>query len=286
MPPQDAPASLEVVNIAIEGLKPHPRQAELFGDLSDAELQALADDIAGDRQRDPIQILPDGTIIGGHQRVRALKLLGRTTVRAVVRHDLDGKPDEITELFIADNLNRRHLHPLAIAACYLALREALKTAPIIRRAQRSESHRAAAVARLAAMGCHITERSLNRYVKLLALPQPIQDAIIAKRLTMRDGASILDRPRSQWPPIAEACKNGKGKVELAGLVREMRGGPRPISGLRISNAISLLASLANSPSRLRDIAHSFSRDDDSFKRFKNANAMTSKVLKIMLALRG
>ena len=34
----------------------------------------------------PLQVLPDGTIISGHQRVRAAKLLGWSHIEAVVRH--------------------------------------------------------------------------------------------------------------------------------------------------------------------------------------------------------
>src|SRR6266404_5410809 len=45
----------------IAKLKEHPRQAAMFGDVSDEELQRLANDMrAGQRQ--PVEIVPDGTI--------------------------------------------------------------------------------------------------------------------------------------------------------------------------------------------------------------------------------
>ena len=59
--------------------------------------------------------------------IRALQLLGRATVRAIVRRDLEGKPDRATELFVRDNLNRRHLDPLSLARCYVAIRDTMKS---------------------------------------------------------------------------------------------------------------------------------------------------------------
>jgi ParB-like chromosome segregation protein Spo0J len=60
----------------ISRLKARPQQAAIFGDVSAAELDALAADMTEHGQRDPVEILPDGTIAAGHQRVRAAKKLG------------------------------------------------------------------------------------------------------------------------------------------------------------------------------------------------------------------
>jgi ParB-like chromosome segregation protein Spo0J len=48
----------------------------VFGDLSAAELAPLAADMKVNGLRDPVEVLPHGTIIGGNQRVRAARLLG------------------------------------------------------------------------------------------------------------------------------------------------------------------------------------------------------------------
>ncbi len=69
----------------ITKLKPHPLQATFFRDLSDVELQALADDIEKNELKDPPEILPDGTIICGNQRIRAYQLLERETIPCWIR---------------------------------------------------------------------------------------------------------------------------------------------------------------------------------------------------------
>ena len=55
----------------ISKLKEHPKQTALFGNVSDAELAALVADIKANGLHDPVEILPDGVIVAGHQRVRA-----------------------------------------------------------------------------------------------------------------------------------------------------------------------------------------------------------------------
>src|SRR5215510_5112745 len=96
----------EVVKFPIEDLKNHPRQAEFFRGLSDAELRNLAEDMKPGL-RVPIEILPDGTIIMGHQRVRAARLLGWERIDAVIRYDLEEQGEAaVLELLIKDNLDR------------------------------------------------------------------------------------------------------------------------------------------------------------------------------------
>src|SRR5262245_10706578 len=113
-----------VVKWKINKLRDHPRQAELFGDLSEPELVALAEDMKANMLRDPILILPNGTIICGHQRVRAARLLGWLEIEAVVRTDLEAAGEAAIEtLFLSDNLLRRHLSPLARAKCIKELVE-------------------------------------------------------------------------------------------------------------------------------------------------------------------
>ena len=54
----------------VDDLRPHPRQSELFRDLSEIEFAFLAGDIKRNGLQQPIEITPDGTVIAGHQRLR------------------------------------------------------------------------------------------------------------------------------------------------------------------------------------------------------------------------
>jgi ParB-like chromosome segregation protein Spo0J len=95
-------------------LHEHLRQAAMFGDLPEEEIRALAEDMARNGQRQPVEIRPDGTIIAGHQRVLAAKLLGWTEIDVIVRYDLEEQGDAAVEAyFVGDNLFRRQLSPLA-----------------------------------------------------------------------------------------------------------------------------------------------------------------------------
>src|SRR3954469_20477876 len=103
----------------LRDLKPFPAQPLFFGDLSDHELEALAEDIKRNGLRNPIEVLPKNragypadTIIRGHQRRRALELNGEAETTVLIRHDL-ADADAIEKCFLEDNQHRRHLDPLA-----------------------------------------------------------------------------------------------------------------------------------------------------------------------------
>src|SRR5688572_12633190 len=92
-------------NWPIRKLKPHPRQAGTFPDLSEADLAALTADMKANGLQHPVEILPDGTILAGHQRFLAAKALGWKTIDVIIRHDLAaGGEKAATAYFISDNL--------------------------------------------------------------------------------------------------------------------------------------------------------------------------------------
>ncbi len=97
----------------IAGLKEHDWQDRLYHDLEGGEFERLVDSLRREGQRDPIQITPDGTIIDGHQRVRAAHQLGWVEICAWVRDDLAGNQDAIDRAHIAANRDRRQLDLLS-----------------------------------------------------------------------------------------------------------------------------------------------------------------------------
>ena len=72
-----------------DDLHDHPSQAGLFGNVPDDDLAELAADMTERGQQIPVEILPDGTIITEHQRVRAARLLQWEEIDVIVRHDLE-----------------------------------------------------------------------------------------------------------------------------------------------------------------------------------------------------
>lgn len=100
----------------VDRLLDSPYQRELFDDLTDAQLDELAADMDANGQRDPIYILPDGTVLDGHQRRRAAQKLGWEEVDVVVRDDLASADAGTIETFMINcNLHRRQMDPLAVA---------------------------------------------------------------------------------------------------------------------------------------------------------------------------
>ena len=101
----------------LRDLPPYPDQEQFFASPPDDDLAELANDI--DRHVEAsAEImpagnaagLPDGTIICGHQRVRALRKLKQTEIKVLVRYDLlRASADEVCVEFLRDNLIRRQL---------------------------------------------------------------------------------------------------------------------------------------------------------------------------------
>ncbi|AEJ44331.1 ParB N-terminal domain-containing protein [Alicyclobacillus acidocaldarius] len=90
--------------IHIDKLRPHPKNAEYYVDLTGEKYEELKRSIEVHGIRDPLKILPDGTILAGHQRYRIAKELGIEQVPVAI---YDVSPEEAEYLLIADNEERR-----------------------------------------------------------------------------------------------------------------------------------------------------------------------------------
>ena len=114
----------------VKDLKPHPRQAIFFADLPFHLLRDLAQDIADRGLKEPLEILPDGTIVCGHQRARAAEMLEWDEIAVRVNHDLALQGDRAVEQrLIEDNLARRNLDRLDQVRCYRRLVEMATDTP-------------------------------------------------------------------------------------------------------------------------------------------------------------
>jgi ParB-like chromosome segregation protein Spo0J len=157
---------------SLDDLRPHPLQALYFRDLNDSELAGLANDIQVSGLKQRIEILPDDTILHGHQRRRALKKIGQVECEVLVRYDLAAaKPAVIEREFLSENLNRRQLGPMArarVAARLVTLEQEKK-----HRVDGDESHLRERVGKmLGASG-----RTVSRYLALLKTPIDVQNAV-------------------------------------------------------------------------------------------------------------
>ena len=188
----------------IDRLRAHPAQRELFGEPPEHEIHELMASIGTNGLKHGIEILPDGTILAGHRRLRALQLLGRTEVDVVVRHYLADDPQAAERELIQDNLIRRQLGPLEIAGSYQRLIELEKGRP---RDLLSKVPRVNYVEQLASR-LRTSRRNLDRYLAVLRAPREVQEAFDAGQLSLVLAARVPTLAAQKRDRIAAAIRAG------------------------------------------------------------------------------
>lgn len=197
----------------IARLKDHPQQAAMFGDVSEGELDALAADIRAHGLRHPVEVLPDGTVVGGHQRVRAAKKLGWKEIAVVVRRDLAAAGESAVEAhFIGDNFHRRQLTPLARARCLKRLMELEQGKPSGRFGfAKTEELKARIGERMG-----VSLRSVNRYLLVLATPPEVQACFDAGGLSLVAAGKVALLPKSVQAEVARRIAAGERPTTVVG----------------------------------------------------------------------
>lgn len=104
--------------ININELKPHPRNNEFFDDITGDSWNAFLESIKTSGVIEPVVITPDKIIVSGHQRVRACKELGITTVLTDMRDYSD--EDKVLKDLIETNIRQRGIgnpNPIKLGRC-------------------------------------------------------------------------------------------------------------------------------------------------------------------------
>ena len=200
------PAAVRVYETReIDSLKQNALQSEVFGDLPDAELDRLRVSIKKQGLTYPIEIQSDGTILDGHQRVRAFKLLGRKKIRCWVRTDLEEKGAKACDdRFVEANLERRQLTKLQIARCCKRLKGNLRYAAF----EGSTLRDFLAIK----FGC--SGRNLDRWFAVLDAPRLVQELCEAGKIKLVDAGKVGRLPAEQ-------------QAKLIGRLEKPRAGESP-----------------------------------------------------------
>jgi ParB-like chromosome segregation protein Spo0J len=208
----DVAAKLETRKIA--HLNPHPQQEKVFGTPPEHEIKELAENLKARKQRDPIHILPDGTVLAGHKRILAFQHLGWAEIECWVHYELADDPAGAERLFVEDNLIRRQLSDLARARAYKRLKEL--GMPSWQK-QLSESQKSDLRDQIAA-GCGgISGRTLDRLLRIAEhTPQEVQDAFDAGTLPMTKAYDVAGLGEEQRQEIAEKIRVGGDPREVVG----------------------------------------------------------------------
>lgn len=253
----------------IAKLKDHPRQAEMFGDVGDGELKALAENMGKRGLRDPVHVTPDGTVIAGHQRVRAAKLLGWTEIDVVVRHDLAAEGDSaIEEHFLEDNFVRRHLSPLARARCIKRLMELEEGRSVDRFGFSKKEELKARIA--ARMG--LSPRSVSRYLLVLEAPAAVQRVFDSGAVALIVAGKVALLPKKVQAEVARRIEAGEKPAAVIG--EHTKGGDREDD---VGKAfVRLVSSLGREVPRLRG-----RRDRITPGRLKNSEATLREAIAVL-----
>lgn len=91
--------------ISINELKPHPRNSEFFDDMTGDKWNEFLTSVSSRGVIEPIVVTPDKMIVSGHQRVRACKELGISSIMCDV-HTYDNE-DQILQDLLETNIRQR-----------------------------------------------------------------------------------------------------------------------------------------------------------------------------------
>lgn len=161
-----------ILEIPVEDIRPNRKQPrEVFDDTKLAELTNSIKE-KGVLQPVIVQKLIDGyELIAGERRWRAAQKAGMDKIPAIIKEVSSG---ESLELALIENIQRENLNPIEEARAYQRLAEEfnLIQEDISKKVGKDRS-------------------SIANYLRLLKLPQEIQDSIATEELTMGHARALL-----------------------------------------------------------------------------------------------
>lgn len=166
---------LENRDIAIELIQSNRYQPRL--NFDNASLKELANSIHENGLLQPILVRPIENgyeIIAGERRFRAMSLLGYATIPSIIQKVND---TQLAEMALVENIQREDLSAIEEAKAFLVMIEnhALTQDKIAQKIGKSQS-------------------SVANKIRLLQLPQTIQDAVSDHQITERHARALLVAP--------------------------------------------------------------------------------------------
>jgi len=109
----------ETVRIKLSELKSHPSNKEIYGEITAENVSDLAESIRSEGLKHPVEVTPEGVILAGHRRVKAVKILGWKEVDAVVVEI----PNADVESYIITDNNYREKTREQVTREYIKLKQ-------------------------------------------------------------------------------------------------------------------------------------------------------------------
>lgn len=179
----------------VSKILPNPNQPRKT--FADDEMEELASSIREHGILQPLLIQPgpggDYILVSGERRLRAASIAGLSSVPAVLIDP--AKPDASLTIALVENIQRTDLNPLELARAFKKLEEEYGRTQeeIARMVGKSRSH-------------------VSNTVRLLDLPEEIQQGILDGTITAGHARAILMAPREARKLIYERIKSGELNV--------------------------------------------------------------------------
>jgi ParB-like chromosome segregation protein Spo0J len=204
----------------LDGLTAHRLQSALFRPLSDKEHARLVDDIRAHGVLQPIEVTADGTIIDGHERVRAARALGLTEIPVRVRDDLTDQI-AIDRRHAEANLNRRQLDPLDRARLAVHLFQLENGRKKIRGIEQDELRDRVG----AALG--MGGRNAQRYLNLARAPFEVQCAYSESKISLTIAGRVCQLSHDTQESLARELRDGGDPAIVVKRYLEQPSRPAP-----------------------------------------------------------
>ncbi len=165
-----------ILEIPIQDIERNPHQPRVYFDHG--QLEDLISSIKEHGVIQPLVVTPLGNeryrLIAGERRLRASTIAGLATVPAVVR---DANEQQQLELAIIENVQRQDLNPIEEARAYMRLMDefGLTQDDVSQKVGKSRPQ-------------------VANIVRLLQLPEPIQQALAERRISASNGRTLLSLP--------------------------------------------------------------------------------------------
>ena len=184
-------SSDRLTTVAVKDIQPGRYQARV--QIDDEALQELADSIKAQGVIQPVIVREHGLsqyeLIAGERRWRASQLAGLTEIPVVVKSISD---ETALEMGLIENLQRENLNPIEEAQGLKRLADefGLTHETIAKAVGKSRS-------------------AISNTLRLLSLPEPVQDMLYQRRLEMGHARALLTLPVVEQLQLAQkAVKNG------------------------------------------------------------------------------
>ncbi len=229
------------MKVPIEKIKPNPNQPRIH--FNETELNELCESIREHGVLQPLLVRKQGSgyeIIAGERRYQASKLADLTELPVIVK---DVNDEEMLALALIENLQRSDLNPLEEAKGYKQLIDAsgMTQEALSKAVSKSRS-------------------AITNSLRLLDLPEPVQDLIFAGKLTAGHARAILAVPyedariKLAEKVVAEGL-SVRATENLAPLfsVGETPKKPRPVTPQAFKKAARVLRQKLNTNVRVKSV---------------------------------